>query len=143
MKIMCDTNIVIDTLLDRAPFSDDSYEIIKMCENNLLSGFISASSITDIYYLVRKHTHSREQAYAAIGSVLDVFNICSVSKKEVLEAYQIKAKDFEDCLLACCARSLGCCCIITRNKKDFEQLGIPVFTPREFLTHQWPILNQQ
>ncbi len=58
MKIMCDTNVIIDVLLDREPFVDDSYKVLKLREEHQLEGFVSASSVTDIYYLVRKYTHS-------------------------------------------------------------------------------------
>ena len=58
MKIMVDTNIIIDVLLEREPFVDDSYKLLSLCEEHKIDGFVSASSITDIYYLVRKYTHS-------------------------------------------------------------------------------------
>ncbi len=66
MKIMCDTNVIIDVLLEREPFIEDSYKILKLCEEHKIDGFVSASSVTDIFYLVRKYTHSTEQAYFLI-----------------------------------------------------------------------------
>lgn len=57
----------------------------------------------------------------------------SVTNNDVLTAFQQKAKDFEDCLVATCAKSIRCDCIVTRNKKDFEEFGIPVLTPAELL----------
>ncbi len=133
MKIMCDTNVILDVLLDREPFVEDSYKILSFCEEHRIDGFISASSITDIYYLVRKYTHSTELAYKAIGKLLEIVKVCSVTNDDVLVAYQKKAKDFEDCLLATCAKSIRCDYIITRNKKDFEEFDIPLFTPTELL----------
>lgn len=133
MKIMCDTNVILDVLLDREPFVEDSYKILSLCEEHRIDGFVSASSITDIYYLVRKYTHSTELAYKAIGKLLEIVKVCSVTNNDVLVAYQKKAKDFEDCLLATCAKSIRCDFIITRNKKDFEGFGIPLLTPTELL----------
>ncbi len=133
MKIMCDTNIIIDILLEREPFVDDSYKVLSLCEEHKVNGFISASSITDIYYLVRKYTHSTELAYNAVGKVLEIVKICSVTNDDVLTAFQRKAKDFEDCLVATCAKSIHCDYIVTRNKKDFEEFDIPLLTPTEFL----------
>ena len=133
MKIMCDTNIIIDILLEREPFVDDSYKVLSLCEEHKVNGFISASSITEIYYLVRKYTHSTELAYNAVGKVLEIVKICSVTNDDVLTAFQRKAKDFEDCLVATCAKSIHCDYIVTRNKKDFEEFDIPVLTPTEFL----------
>ena len=51
MKIMCDTNVIIDVLLEREPFIEDSYKVLKFCEEHKIDGFVSASSVTDIYSL--------------------------------------------------------------------------------------------
>ena len=89
--------------------------------------------MTDIYYLVRKYTHSTELAYQAVGKMLEIVKVSSVTNNDVLTAYQRKAKDFEDCLVATCAKSIRCDCIVTRNKKDFEAFDIPLLTPSELL----------
>lgn len=133
MRIMLDTNIIIDVLLEREPFVDDSYRVLKLCEEHQMDGFVSASSVTDIYYLVRKYSHSTELAYKAIGKLLEIVKVCSVTNNDVLTAFQIKARDFEDCLVATCANSIRCDCIVTRNKKDFEEFDIPLLTPSELL----------
>jgi len=64
---MCDTNVIIDVLLEREPFVEDSYKFLSLCEEHKIDGFVSASSITDIYYLVKKYTHSTNLAYKAVG----------------------------------------------------------------------------
>ncbi len=133
MKIMCDTNIIIDVLLERKPFVEDSYKVLTLCEEHKIDGFVSASSVTDIYYLVRKYTHNTELAYKAVGKLLEIVKICSVTNQDVLIAFQKKARDFEDCLVATCAKSIHCNYIVTRNKKDFEDFNIPLLTPKELL----------
>ncbi|WP_434311474.1 PIN domain-containing protein [Hominifimenecus sp. rT4P-3] len=133
MKIMCDTNVVIDVLLEREPFVADSYKVLSLCEEHKVEGFVSAPSVTDIYYLVRKYTHSTELAYKAIGKLLEIVKVCSVTNDDVLIAFQKKAKDFEDCLAATCAKSIRCDYIVSRNKNDFEGFGIPVLAPAEIL----------
>lgn len=133
MKIMCDTNIVLDLLLDREPFAEDSAKVLTLCESLKLEGFISASCVTDIFYIVRKYLRSSDMAYKAVGKILDIAKVCSVTNNDILTAYLQKAKDFEDCLLAVCAKSINCDCIVTRNKKDFEDFGIELFTPSELL----------
>ena len=134
MKIMVDTNIIIDVLLEREPFVNDSYKLLSLCEEHQIDGFVSASSITDIYYLVRKYTHSNELAYKAIGKILEIVKICSVTNAEVLTAFQKKAKNFEDCLVAVCAKSINCDYIVTRNIKDFEEFDIPAIAPADLLS---------
>ena len=130
---MCDTNILLDVLLERKPFADDSSNVLKLCEKHKLDGFVSASCVTDIFYLVRKYTHSTELAYNAIGKILEIVKVCSVTNNDVLLAFQQKARDFEDCLVVTCAKAIHCDYIVTRNKKDFEGLGIPVLSPLELL----------
>lgn len=133
MKIMCDTNVIIDLLLEREPFVEASCRVLSLCEEHKIEGFVSASSVTDIYYLVRKYTHSTELAYKAVGKLLEIVKVCSVTNNDVLTAFQRKARDFEDCLVATCAKSIRCNCIVTRNKKDFEEFDIPLLTPEELL----------
>lgn len=133
MKIMCDTNVILDVLLEREPFVEDSYKVLDLCERHKIDGFVSASSVTDIYYLVRKYTHSSNLAYQAVGKLLEIVKVCSVTNDDVLTAFQKKAKDFEDCLVATCAESIHCDCIATRNKKDFEEFSISARTPAEIL----------
>lgn len=133
MKIMCDTNIIIDMLLEREPFVEDSCSVLSLCEEHKIDGFVSASSVTDIYYLVRKYTHSIDLAYKAVGKLLEIVKVCSVTNNDVLVAFQKRAKDFEDCLVATCAKSIHCDYIVTRNKKDFEGFDITAITPTELL----------
>ena len=83
MKIMCDTNVIIDVLLEREAFVEDSYKILKLCEEHKIDGFVSASSVTDIFYLVRKYTHSTELAYKAVGKLLEL-----PETKETLKALE-------------------------------------------------------
>ena len=133
MRIMCDTNVIIDVLLERAPFVEDSCRILSLCEEHKADGFVSASSVTDIYYLVRKYMHSTELAYHAVGKLLEIVRVCDVTNNDVLMAFQRKAKDFEGCLMAVCAKSSHCDYIVTRNKKDFEGFDISTLAPAELL----------
>jgi predicted nucleic acid-binding protein len=71
--------------------------------------------------------------FSAVGKLLEIVKACSVTNNDVLTAYQKKARDFEDCLMATCAKSIRCDYITTRNKKDFEEFDIPVLTPTELL----------
>ena len=119
--------------MERESFIEDSYQVLKLCEERKIDGLVSASSSTDIYYLVRKYTHSTDLAYKAVGKLLEVAKVCSVTNYDILIAFQEKAKDIEDCLVATCAKSIHCDYIVTRNKRDFESFGIPALTPTEIL----------
>lgn len=133
MNCMIDTNIVLDVLLEREPFYEDSRAVLMLCEDGRINGFISASSATDIFYLVRKALGSPDRAYDALGHILNIVRVLTVTNDDVNQAFLKKASDFEDCLLATCARSNGCDCIVTRNKKDFLPFGIALYSPAEVL----------
>lgn len=133
MRLMIDTNIFLDVMAKREPFFADSKAVLELCENKKVYGFLSASSATDIFYLVRRQLHSIELAYKALGSVLDIAKVLAVTNEDVLNAYIQRASDFEDCLMATCAKANKCDAIVTRNKKDFLNFGITLFSPEELL----------
>ena len=133
MRLMIDTNIFLDVLAKREPFYAHSKTVLKLCEEKKIQGFLSASSATDLFYLVRRQLHSVDLAYQALGSVLDIAKVLTVTNDDVLNAYLARAADFEDCLLAVCAKSNRCDAIVTRNKKDFRDFGITLLSPEELL----------
>ena len=133
IRLMIDTNIFLDVLLQREPFFESSKAVLKLCEDKKVQGFLSASSVIDIFYIVRKGLQSTDSAYRALGSILDIVKVLTVTNDDVLNAFMQKASDFEDCLLATCARSNKCSVIVTRNKKDFLDFGITLMSPEEIL----------
>ena len=133
MKIMCDTNVILDVFLQREPFVADSCQVLKLCEERKIEGYITASSVTDMFYLLRKYMRNVDLAYQALGRILEIMRICGVNDRDIMAAYQKKARDFEDCLIAVCAQSIPCDYIITRNQKDFTEFNIPLLTPSELL----------
>ena len=133
MRLMIDTNIFLDVLAEREPFFKDSKAVLDLCENKRVQGFLSASSATDIFYLIRRQLHSVDLAYKALGSVLDIAKVLTVTNEDVLNAYLQRASDFEDCLLATCTKENQCDAIVTRNKKDFLSFWITLLSPEELL----------
>ena len=133
MKLMIDTNILLDVLIHRDPFYDDSKAVLKLCENHDVNGFVSASAITDIFYITRKALGSVEDTYRVISNILNIVKVLTVTNDDVITAFQTKAKDFEGCLMATCAKSNKCNGIVTRNKKDFLGFGITLYSPEEVL----------
>ena len=132
-RIMIDTNIFLDVLLNRESLADSSSEFLELSENNVFTGLVTSSCITDIFYIVRKHLKSTDAAYFAVGKILNIASVCNVTGSDVMLAYERHARDFEDCLLAVCAISNDCHCIVTRNKPDFSEFDIPCLTPEEWL----------
>lgn len=133
MKLMIDANIILDVLLQRESFFENSKAILSLCENRKIQGFVSASTITDIFYLTRKSLGSVDETYKVINSILNIVKVLTVTNDDVIKAFHFKAKDFEDCLLATCAKSNKCDGIVTRNKNDFMNFDIALYSPEEIL----------
>lgn len=131
MRLMIDTNIILDVLLEREPFYMYSKAVLELCEGRKINGFISASTATDIFYLVRKALQSTDEAYKALGNILNIVKILTVTNDDVNSAFIQRAHDFEDCLLATCAESNKCDGIVTRSKKDYLTFGITLYSPEE------------
>lgn len=139
MKCMIDTNIILDVFLDQEPFSIASKKILSLCESKKIQGVISASSATDIFYIVRKRLGNPDKAYEALGHVLNIVKVLTVTNEDVHTAFLKKARDFEDCLLATCAISNKCSAIVTRNKNDFQGFDIDLYSPEELLALLNPV----
>lgn len=135
-RAMIDTNIILDVLLNREGLADGSSHLLECCENHMLTGLFTASCITDIFHIVRKHTKSTDAAYYAVSKIMNIVSVCDVSSSDVILALEKQARDFEDGLLAVCAMSHECSCIITRNKTDFRDFDISCLTPEEWLDKQ-------
>ena len=117
MRVMVDTNIVLDVLLKREGFFKQSKSVLSLCEERKKQGFVSASAVTDIFYLTRNALGSLEDTYKVIGSLLNILKVLTVTNQDVILAFQQKARDFEDCLLATCAKSNKCDGIVTVKSK--------------------------
>lgn len=133
MRVMVDTNIVLDVLIKREGFFEQSRAVLSLCEERKIQGFVSASAVTDIFYLTKKALGSLEDTYKVISSLLNILKVLTVTNQDVILAFQKKARDFEDCLLATCAKSNKCDGIVTQNKRDFITFGVTLYTPEELL----------
>ena len=133
MKLMIDTNVVLDVLLERPEFYEKSKAVLDLCESKKMLGFVSASSITDIFYLVRRALRSTEETYKVIEALLNIVGVLSVTEADVQRAFLRHAKDFEDCLLAESAKSNNCVGIVTRDSRDFLDFEITLYTPEEII----------
>ncbi len=132
MRVLFDTNIVLDLLLDRQPFSEHASYLMTMVERSEISGFLCATTVTRIYYLLTKGL-DKKKAKASVNTLTALFEIAAVNRLVIEKALSSKFNDFEDSVLHESARHAGLEYIITRNIKDFKHAQIPAFTPIEFL----------
>ena len=67
MKVLFDTNVIMDYLTHREPFYRDSREVIILSAEQKVDGIIGAGSIADIYYIGRKEYQSTEKSLNVIS----------------------------------------------------------------------------
>jgi predicted nucleic acid-binding protein len=132
IRVLFDTNIILDVLLNREPWVGKSEEIWRANDERRISGYIVASAFTDIFYIARKLTDV-QTARAAIEICLNAFAVCPVNRETLERAAAISGQDFEDNLVMACAELMGLDVIVTRNKDDFADASIKILSPSELL----------
>lgn len=138
MKIIIDTNIIIDVYQSREPFCQPASKILKLCESKKVSGSITANTVTDIYYVLGKYLKDDERLKSLIQKLLTVVNVADVLGSDISKAFTLPIKDYEDALIVQCAMRTKANYIITRNLKDFENSSVPVILPQDFLDKYFP-----
>ena len=133
ITVLIDTNIFIDVLQDRIPFTDNSQSVVALVVQKKIKGAVAAHSITNLWYILRK-THSDEERRNYLLSLFELFDVVSMDKNRLVAALEnSNFKDFEDCMQDECAYAINADYIITRNAKDFESSMVKALTPEEFL----------
>jgi len=132
MRVLFDTNVILDVLLERQPFSEPASKLLSKVEKGKIIGLICATTITTIYYLVNR-TLDRKKADECIDLLLNLLEVASVNRVVIETARTLEFRDFEDAVVYASALHSGCSCVVTRNLKDFSASEIPVFSPEELL----------
>jgi predicted nucleic acid-binding protein len=133
MKVLFDTNIVIDILKRREPFYENSNRVLMLIINEKIEGIIGTSAITDIYYLTKKQYADTKTAVDIIFDILEIIKPVDTLTSDVFSAAKLGFDDFEDAVVASIAMREKADYIITRNTKDFSKSPVPVITPDAFL----------
>jgi predicted nucleic acid-binding protein len=131
MKVLLDSNIAIDAVLQREPFYNSAEKIIGLSQGGI-GLFISASAITDIYYIVCKSTGNKKTAITLIKDLLENIDIAAVTGNEISQAINMDWSDFEDAVQYAAGEAITVDYIVTRNKSDFASAVLPVVSPDEF-----------
>jgi predicted nucleic acid-binding protein len=127
-RILFDTNVVLDVLLDRQPHVEASAAAWAAVEAGSAEGMLAAHAVTTIHYLVRKEM-GNAKASRVVSAILKIFGVAAVDGAVIQEALQLSFSDFEDAVTAAAARSAGCNCIVTRDPKGFRGSPVRSFTP--------------
>lgn len=133
MKILVDTNIIIDALTGREPFRESAEQIFMLAANQLQDMYITAGSATDIYYLIKKHLHNTEQSKNTMSKLYQLFGILDVTANGCQDALLSNMNDYEDAVVSCCAKRNQMDYIVTRNIKDYKQSKVKALLPDDFV----------
>lgn len=133
MKVLFDTNVILDLLLNRQPFCEISARVIDLSATKIVEGYVSASAITDIYYLAYKGIKDKLMVRSLLEKLLQIVTIAGVTESEIRAALQSDWSDFEDAVQYFAACGVNASYIITRNKRDYLSGEIVVVEPEEFL----------
>ncbi len=128
MKILADTNIILDVLCKRPGLYEDSAKLFKLCENGRISGVVSALSIPNIVYIMRKELDA-EKIKEVLGYLSLIFSISDLKSSDLIKAASMNFKDYEDAIQSACALRIKADYIVTRNLKDFTKSKVMAVNP--------------
>jgi len=97
MKLLIDTNVILDMVFERDGCGN-SMKLFRKIKDNGDSAYITASSVTDLFYIIRKGTHDTGQTYVIKENIFKLVSVLSVTEKDIQDAFREKWKDFEDCV---------------------------------------------
>jgi predicted nucleic acid-binding protein len=133
MKVFIDTNILIDLLGDRKPYSKFAIEIFKAAEQKTITLYATTHSLATTHYLLKKYIDEKKLRQILEG-LLEYLNIVPIDEHIFRQGLKSRHKDFEDALLIKAASGIpGITCIVTRNLKDFKHSEVEVVSPDEFV----------
>lgn len=131
MKILIDTNVILDVLLKREPFAKDAYTIFKMADEKVVTAYISAFAVTDIYYFINKNLN-HDTCIKAIKALFNIMNVVSVAKQDIEKAMALSFNDLEDALQLQSLKKIKGDFIVTRDEK-FQKLTDKAISPGDFV----------
>lgn len=130
MRVLIDTNVVLDVMLAREPFVAASAEVLSRVEAGELTGCVCATTVTTLHYLATQAVGA-ERALSEVRKVLSLFEVAPVSRSVLESALELGFKDYEDAVLHEAARQVDAQGIVTRNTRDFKAATLAVYTPEE------------
>lgn len=132
MKVLIDTNVILDVLCNRTDFVEESSKIWKYCEVDKIEGYISALSIPNIVYILRKEL-TPQKTQQIIQQIMMIFSVIDLKSSDLKNAAEMLSDDFEDAVQMCCANRIKADYIVTRNIRDFKNSKIIALKPSELL----------
>ena len=137
MKVLLDTNVILDIVLERHPFDEQAISLLQATRQNDSVLFVTATTITDLYYVTRK-AKGHTVALNFIGDLLEFADVAGVDKEVITYALHSQILDFEDAIQESATRARNIDVIVTRNVADFANCLVQVHSPESFLRAYHP-----
>ena len=132
-KILIDTNVLIDYLLEREPFFEDAKKVILSCTNGETKGCIAAHSLSNMFFILRKDYDANERREVLLN-LCKIFDVEGIDKAKLILGLQNENfSDFEDCLQMECAKAYEADYIVTRNVSDYATSEIKAILPKDYI----------
>lgn len=133
MKAVIDNNVIIDALSPNPQFEANARQILWLASAKAIDGYVSANSLIDIFYVLRKK-HGTDKAKIMLQKLLLIVDIIGIEPKDCTDALSLPMADFEDALVAVCAEKIRADFIVTRDEKFItEKTAVRTITPRQLL----------
>lgn len=133
MRVLIDTNVVLDVLMARRPHLDDALAVFALVDSGRVRGILGATTLTTVFYVAEKGVGS-EGARSHVRALLDLFDVAAADRAVLTAALDGGFDDFEDAVLHEAAAVAGADAIVTRDMSGFAAAAaLPVFTPSAFL----------
>ncbi len=134
MRILIDTNIILDLIQNREPYCENASKIISSCIKLDNTGYLSAHSLSDLFFILRKYKSVSERKEL-------ILHLCKYFKiiPENMDFFVSVCinpdwNDLEDGLQMKCAENEKLDYIITRDEKNgFMNSPVKTITPDDFL----------
>jgi predicted nucleic acid-binding protein len=133
MRVLLDTNILLDLFLDRDPFADDAAALWQAHAEGRITGYVSAITPVNLYYIARR-LRNRDVARQAVTELLAALPVCPLDQTALQTALTLPFTDYEDAVQHASATGSGLAAIVTRNIKDFTGATLPVLSPADLLS---------
>lgn len=132
-KILIDTNVLLDYLLEREPFFEEAKKVILSCTDGKIKGCVAAHSMPDMFFILRKDYNAKERREVLLN-LCKIFDVEGIDKAKLISGLENENfLDFEDCLQMECAKSYGADYIVTRNISDYAASEVKAVMPKDYL----------
>jgi predicted nucleic acid-binding protein len=131
-RVLLDTNVALDFLLDRVPFVDAAAALWQANDAGEITAYVSAITPVNVFYIARK-LKGVETARRLVESLLTACRVCAPGRDALLSALVLPVKDFEDAVQVVSAQEEALDALITRAPDDYKGASFPVFSPDDFL----------